>query len=299
MTRIAELYGVETANTEADWFATSDAQQCPYLNRKCLKNRKSEPELTIGTCTMHSGENKRPVIICPFRLTERNLIFQDALPLLTLHEPGNEYRIIPEVQLPGGNVDYCVVSVNQRSGKVIDFVGVEIQTLDTTGTVWPERQRFLRSQGIEVKDSDAKSTKPFGMNWKMTAKTILVQMHHKIQTFEHCGKHLVLAVQQPLMEYMQAEFEFSHLQEPLLGNSMHFHSYDLLETERQVYKLALGRRWSTDADGISKCLGLGVSGKVELDKILELLNRKLSQSKALFTTHLPVASSVSDAAKEQ
>lgn len=102
MTKIAELYGIETSNTETDWRATAQTQNCPYLNRKCLKNRKSQPELTIGTCTLYSGEGKKPVIICPFRLTERHLIFQDALPLLTLHEPGNEYRIIPEITLPRG-----------------------------------------------------------------------------------------------------------------------------------------------------------------------------------------------------
>ena len=298
MTKIAELYGIETSNTETDWRATAQTQNCPYLNRKCLKNRKSQPELTIGTCTLYSGEGKKPVIICPFRLTERYLIFQDALPLLTLHELGNEYRIIPEITLPGGNVDYCVVSANQRTGKVIDFVGVEIQTLDTTGTVWPERQRFLRTHGVEVDANDVVSTKPFGMNWKMTAKTILVQMHHKIQTFEHCGKHLVLALQQPLMDYMLAQFQFAHLQEPLVGNSMHFHAYDLLETENNMFKLALGKRWSTDADGIAKCLGLGASGNVELNTILEILNRKLPMSRNLLSAQLPVAPSVSEEARE-
>lgn len=72
-----------------------------------------------------------------------------------------------------------------RDGKVRDFVGIELQTLDTTGTVWPERQRFLVSKGIKaVARADVQNTKGFGMNWKMTAKTILVQLHHKIQTFE-------------------------------------------------------------------------------------------------------------------
>lgn len=29
--------------------------------------------------------------------------------------------------------------------------------------------------------------KKSGMNWKVTAKTVLVQIHHKIQTFEHAS----------------------------------------------------------------------------------------------------------------
>jgi hypothetical protein len=37
------------------------------------------------------------------------------------------------------------------------------------------------------------------MNWKMTAKTILVQMHHKVETFEHINKKMVLVIQDVLL----------------------------------------------------------------------------------------------------
>ena len=44
---------------------------------------------------------------------------------------------------------------------------------------------LLAAYGHQVKPKDADSTKKFGINWKMTSKTILVQLHHKISTFEH------------------------------------------------------------------------------------------------------------------
>lgn len=43
--------------------------------------------------------------------------------------------------------------------------------MDTTGTVWPERQKFLNEKGISVDAEDLSSKKSFGMNWKMTLKT--------------------------------------------------------------------------------------------------------------------------------
>ncbi len=59
----------------------------------------------------------------------------------------------------------------------------------------------------------------------MTAKTILVQLHHKIQTFEAVNRKLVLVVQDKLVEYMQGEFAFDHVNKPsVTGNSMHFHA---------------------------------------------------------------------------
>jgi hypothetical protein len=286
MTKVAELYGNPT-NQSLSWDDIASNQNCPFLSRKCLKNPKSEPDLTIGSCTVFYGREARNIIICPYRLLERSQIFTDCIHLLTLHEPGNELRIVPEIAVPGGSIDYCLASV--RSGKVIDFVGIELQTLDTTGTVWPERQRFLQRHGVAVKDTDVISKKGFGMNWKMTAKTILMQLHHKIHTFEHLSKHLVLVAQDCLIGYMQREFSFEHIQDARLGNPMHFHSYELL-AEASGYRIQLIERWSTDANGIAQCLGLQTSPRVELEAMLRQIEERLSQSTLLFVGQpLPVS----------
>lgn len=276
-TKVAELYGLPTSQP-TDWKAVAAAQPCPFLNRKCLKNRKSAPEITIGTCTMTYGRQSRPVMICPFRLLERSQIFTDCVHLLTLHEPGNELRVVAELAVPGGSIDYCLVSV--RDGKPRDFVGIELQTLDTTGTVWPERQRFLRQHEVRVKRQDIASTKPFGMNWKMTAKTILVQLNHKIATFEHLSKRLVLVLQDCLLEYMRGEFAFNHIQGVRDGDPMQFHAYELRQ-ETAAHSLNLKERISTDTAGIALCLGLQADTKVELQAVLEQIESKLPHSTLL------------------
>lgn len=276
-TRVAELYGLPTIQP-ADWKAVSTSQQCPFLNRKCLKNRKSEPDLTIGTCTMVYSSQSQPVMICPFRLLERRQIFIDCVHLLSLHEPGNELRIVAEVSVPGGSIDYCLVSV--RDAKPRDFVGIELQTLDTTGTVWPERQRFLRQHKVRVKRADTSSIKPFGMNWKMTAKTILVQLNHKIATFEHVSKHLVLVLQDCLLDYMRREFAFDHISGVRSGDPMQFHAYELRQ-DPTCYTLNLKDRISTDTAGIATCLGLQAEPRVELQTMLDQIELKLPQSTLL------------------
>lgn len=106
MSEVVELFGHPTANqTGVDWKNVVQTQGCPYLNRKCLKVRKSQPDISIGTCSVLYGRGKRPIIICPYRLLERRQIFTDCLHLLSLHEPGNELHIVPEVIIPGGSVD--------------------------------------------------------------------------------------------------------------------------------------------------------------------------------------------------
>ena len=277
LTKIAELYGLPSFQP-ADWKAVAAVQHCPFLNRKCLKNRKSAPEVTIGTCTMIHSRQMQTVMICPFRLLERRQIFTDCIHLLKLHEPGNELRIIAELAVPGGSVDYCLVSV--RDSKPCDFVGIELQTLDTTGTVWPERQRFLRHHNVRVRREDADSEKPFGMNWKMTAKTILVQLNHKIATFENLSKRFVLVLQDCLLDYMRHEFAFDHIQGVRDGDPMQFHAYELRK-EASAYTLNLKERISTNALGIARCLGLQADMKVELQMILNQIEIKLPQSTLL------------------
>lgn len=275
MSMIAELFGVSTDSPGANWGQTIHEQICPFIGKKCYKVRKSDPGTSIGTCSVLYGETSDPIIICPNRLIERRQIFVDCLHLLTTHQPGNELHIVTEVSVPGGSVDYFLVSA--RNGKVKDFVGIELQTVDTTGTVWPERQRFLNEMGIPRLDDAERSDKPYGMNWKMTAKTILVQMHHKIDTFEHVNKKLVLVVQNRLLEYMSREFNFAHLRNPaVLGDSMHLHAYRITPQQDSTFKLIMQARLSTDADGIAACLGLQAEAKVDLDQILEALQAKIS-----------------------
>lgn len=280
MSKVIELFGHSIQSVvDADWGDILQDQLCIYTSTKCFKVRKSEPEISIGTCTVNYGKESRNIIICPNRLLQKRQVFTDCVHLLTKHEPGNEFHVVSEVSIPGGSVDYFFVSVKNK--KVKDFVGIEFQTLDTTGTVYPERQRLLRELGFDVADRDVNSTKPFGMNWKMTAKTILVQLHHKIETFEHIGKHLVLTIQDYFLDYMKKEFNFGHLSEPsTVGDSMHIHAYSL-KPEDSSFKLELVKRLSTDSEGMSTCLGLQAEAKVELAEIIKNIEAKISDDTLL------------------
>ena len=145
--------------------------------------------------------------------------------------------------------------------------------MDTTGTVWPERQKFLNEKGIAVDPVDLNNKKSFGMNWKMTLKTILIQMHHKSETFEHLNKHLALIIQKPLYEHMKSDFNFDGIEGVRLGDPVHIHSYNFEEKEKRL-QLSLHTRVSTDSVGIANCLGLNAESKVELQDLIRILEPK-------------------------
>jgi len=116
----------------------------------------------------------------------------------------------------------------------------------------------------------------------MTAKTILVQLHHKIGTFEHLNKHLVLVIQDHLLGYMKNEFAFSNISAiPKNGDPLHFHSYGLSIGNDHNYHIRLKDRLSTDSIGLAKAMGLRAEAKMEMDLMFQLLERKISDSTLL------------------
>ena len=119
MSKVLELFGISTAAQEIDWREKVDHQHCPYLNRACLKVRKSQPEVSIGTCSVSYRIGENPVLICPHRFLERKQIFIDCLHLLHTHQPGNELHIVPEISVPGGSVDYFLASVKNRKSRIL------------------------------------------------------------------------------------------------------------------------------------------------------------------------------------
>ncbi|GAB4284029.1 MAG: hypothetical protein Fur0025_14520 [Oscillatoriaceae cyanobacterium] len=133
-----EFYGFSTNELgKENWGHILAEQNCPFISSKCVKQRKSNPEETIGACMV--GYQDKPLIICPKRFLENHQIFVDALRLLA--SPKNtQYFILPEMAMPGGSIDYFLVA--WRDGEVIDYLGLEIQGLDTTGTggIWQARQ---------------------------------------------------------------------------------------------------------------------------------------------------------------
>lgn len=276
MNRVVELYSIQANTPGVDWPRVVIEQNCGYVGGRCFKVRKSAATTTIGTCTVLNGRHYQPVLICPNRLLEQGKIFRDCMHLLEDYQQGDELHIVSEIEVPGGKVDFVMVS--KRGGRIVDFVGIELQTLDTTGTVWPERQRLLRDLNVHRDDAEEYSSDRFSMNWKMSAKTILMQMHHKIGTFQHVNKKLVLVVQDSLLEYMQRRFSFGAMRRPNPQDSAQIHPYRVLPngTGGHSIHFAPELALSTDADGIAACLTMQDESRVELDVILEALEEKMS-----------------------
>lgn len=113
------------------------------------------------------------------------------------------------------------------------------------------------------------------MNWKMTAKTTLVQLHHKVPTFEAVGHQLVLVLQDDLMGYLQREFAFGHVGSASDDHPMQFHAYGVHPGDQTQSGLELVERLSSDTEGVRRCLDLQTEARVDSEELVAQLRRKL------------------------
>jgi Restriction endonuclease NotI len=52
---IIELFTIPTQDDSVEWQSVVTDQQCAYLKRSCVKVRKSQPEIAIGTSSVQQS----------------------------------------------------------------------------------------------------------------------------------------------------------------------------------------------------------------------------------------------------
>ncbi|GAB4284034.1 MAG: hypothetical protein Fur0025_14530 [Oscillatoriaceae cyanobacterium] len=111
----------------------------------------------------------------------------------------------------------------------------------------------------------------------MSAKTILMQIHHKAESFDVLGKKLVLVVQQEFFDYLSREFQTEHLHSSNPEDPVQLHIYDCVELNQKI-RLRLGSCKSTNVAGIEKMLKLGKSSIISEGEVLERIRAKMPYS---------------------
>jgi hypothetical protein len=57
--KIIELFAESALSETVKWKSLITKQHCPFTGKKCVKVRKSEPAVSIGTCTVAYGKNRQ------------------------------------------------------------------------------------------------------------------------------------------------------------------------------------------------------------------------------------------------
>jgi hypothetical protein len=276
---ITELFGYSPHDQSPAAKQARKSQQCPFLRQTCTKTL-SDGTIS-GMCTlkpMTSG----PVICCPVRLYANDYqilkdvgvqVFGGGLDLVTGSDVagyrgnnpgkaaiavfgkrwGKELRLPSRAKNPGGKVgayfvDWILAHID-AAGKLLGFVAIEVQSIDTTGNYRAERKAYLEGRPF-AGNSTA------GPNWENVNKRILPQIIYKGHVLRReplCQKGLFFICPTPV---------YNKIAERLGGNLQEIHQqagsvtlmrYDIgpLVPDGQIRALESGGQSTTTIDQIA------------------------------------------------
>jgi hypothetical protein len=247
---IAEFFGYPSTDRSQQARQAVGSEQCPFIGDRCEKQLHSG--VAAGVCTLKQ-QRTDPVICCPIRLyAEDYKVLQDVadrafgtgLPLekgalakataRRTQSPvvavwgkrwGGELRLPQRSGSGSFFVDWILARLD-AAGSLVDFVAIEVQTIDTTGNYQAARASLLSPVEQALVEATA------GFNWENVNKRIIPQLLYKgnvLQRETKCTGGLFFVSPQRVFEKIMERVggQSALLAYPLQSSSITFLPYNL------------------------------------------------------------------------
>lgn len=251
-----EFYGYPWFNDNPGAKESRENEWCPYQDTRCTKRRKSNNDITIGTCSVgyrgRGQDEYRAHVICPDRFRTQN-VFD---PVEDLFVDAGEYFLVPEVSLLGTSIDFVAGKI--VDGEVSEFAGIEIQSIDSTGSIWDHKVAYENDEDMDKVD------RTYGMNWAMSiTKTMMQQAFKKGQAFREWNENLIFLLQDVSLDYLRGNANTSRLQPVEKDDPVHFYSYSFTyDYSTEQYEWSLSEKLSTSLEGVSQMMDASEEQKI-------------------------------------
>lgn len=209
--------------------------RCPFINQVCTKkgHRIAGP---YPVCSVWAGRREpRLVCTCPVRFYEAPFVSEIVENCWPGAPPAN-IRTSYEVKMDKfGKVDVVLSDVDDATLKIRQFVSVELQAVDFTGSVEEAYTALTSSLDLPARPS-------YNGNWANVRKRLISQVivkgyyHHIWQT------RMVVVLQTALYNKIRADVPFREFSQIDKAANIVFALYDYkLDTDANRYVLALDR----------------------------------------------------------
>ena len=224
----AEVFGFPVDNRSREAEKSRRQHRCPFVAATCNKQSRLIA-YPMGVCS--ACVNGQAIAICPRRFLERQTVFRDIA--LDYYGSTTDLLLFSKVKLQGvGSFDYVLVRHKPMSSEIDDFVIIEFQTDQTTGTgkLVDALQDF-----VDGKDVTA-SHYAFGLNTYDTLKRSYTQMLNKGVAIEYWGQRVYWVLQRHLFDNLAQRYQPAFT--PGSSNTNVFAIYDLVHDPDEVHNLA-------------------------------------------------------------
>ncbi len=285
---ITEVFGYSATDISTEAVAQRLSEICPFSHRVCWKSFRSGGVIH-GTCAVRPPTSEE-VIVCPMRLYAGDYAVlrdvavvafgSDAKLIRAADIPGTQgerSRVVAfgrgwggELRVPRSAEDTGAYAVDwilaliKPDGELEEFVPVEVQSMDTTGSYQREWYKLF---GVEL-PLNFKS-KNSNINWENVNKRIIPQLITKGNVFRGeslCKKGLFFICPEPVYKRFIARMGTKLREFPFGSGSLTFRRYQLANaaTPGQIRPLEFKGTFTTTVenlrDAFNSTLGLPAMG---------------------------------------
>lgn len=297
----AEVFGLPTTNTLSQSISQRNAGLCPYLNGPCQKSTYIDREgirRPMGVCSMfHNGD--QVAITCPHRLKEQGVMIEAAASFCFPDASISDVIAIPEMPLKTsqgrkvGNLDY-VLALKGKDDKVVDFAGLEIQTVYFSGNSIKEMfQKYLEHQkeGVAASPKQTGNQRPdYRSSHK---KRLLPQMIEKGPIFSAWKKKFCVAIHNNFYDHLCRSVNFEVVEKEKADFAWVVLDYS--KTEGDQMPLELSKMVYCSFDSVLKAFLLSPDDIPSIASFVSAIEEKLRRLPLIHKAHSNVQEVVIEA----
>lgn len=180
--------------------------ECPFIKSRCPKRSTQLPDEPYPVCTLWRRPKGEPnpsqdlIFVCPKRFYAVDFLTEVIEHCWPGEKPKNP-RVAPEVKMAGfGNVDFVIADV-QDDGEVEQFLSVELQAIDITGSAFPAYQAVRAGTDLERRPT-------YGLNWDNVYKRYVTQLIRKGYFHHHWKSKIVAVIPEQVYQYITSRADF-------------------------------------------------------------------------------------------
>lgn len=212
---------------------------CPFRDSACSKRSHSftGPFPVCSVFRQRKGEELVPIAVCPRRLYAAD-IYNDVIEYCWSGEKPTNPIVVHEIKMGEvGNVDMVIADLSDDGSMIKNFVSIELQAVDITGTYEPAYTSIVVNSPLERRPT-------YNFNYKNVQKRFITQLIDKGFFHHHWGTKIIAVVQDVIYDNLKERINFPEVS--LEHSNVVFMRYgmELIETPE-------GRRYELKLHGIS------------------------------------------------
>ena len=176
---------------------------CPFRDSICSKRSHSFTG-SFPVCSVfrhRRGEGTVPIVVCPRRLYAAD-IYNDVIKYCWPGEKPTNPIVVHEIKMGEvGNVDMVIADLSDDGGMIKNFVSIELQAIDITGTYEPAYTSIVVNSSLDKRPT-------YNFNYKNVQKRFITQLIDKGFFHHHWETKIIAVVQDVIYDNLKARINF-------------------------------------------------------------------------------------------